>query len=182
MSRAVLKDEGIWLVEVYAPWCGHCKSLAPDWSKAAKALKGIVNVGALDGTAHEQTAQKLQVKGFPTIFLYTAGKAQPYNGARDAKSIVDAALAAASSAARARLSGKASGGSAGGSGAGSGKKASGGGKKGGASASEPGGGKGVATLTDDEFESTVLDSEEAWMVEVRALAVIYYRLWQNLDS
>lgn len=38
------------MIEFYAPWCGHCKALAPEFDKAAKALEGIVKLGAVDMT------------------------------------------------------------------------------------------------------------------------------------
>ena len=80
----------------YAPWCGHCQALTPAWAAAAKALKGIVNVAAVDCDAHKEVAAKHGVRGFPTIkFFYVQGgavKSVDYSGGRDAPAIVGFAM------------------------------------------------------------------------------------------
>lgn len=81
--------KGIWLVEFYAPWCGHCKNLAPEYQKAAKALKGIANIAAVDATKEQVN---VQIQGYPTIKFYVDGKATDYDGPRDASGIIDYVL------------------------------------------------------------------------------------------
>ena len=57
----VIKSEDIWLVEFFAPWCGHCKNLAPHWAQAATELKGKVKLGAVDATVHTVMASRYGV-------------------------------------------------------------------------------------------------------------------------
>jgi len=75
----------------FAPWCGHCKSLAPHWAAASAQLKGKVNLGAVDATVHSDLATKYGIKGYPTIKVFPAGvKGEPlnYEGARTTDGIV----------------------------------------------------------------------------------------------
>ena len=81
----VIKSDEMWLVEFYAPWCGHCKNLAPHWASAATELKGKVNVAKLDGTTETIMSGKYGIRGFPTIKFFPSGKkefdsAQEYTG------------------------------------------------------------------------------------------------------
>ena len=61
------------MIKFYAPWCGHCKKLAPTWDKLAEELKDVKNVevGKFDATANEFPG--VEVRGYPTLKLYVAG-------------------------------------------------------------------------------------------------------------
>merc|ERR1712217_69451 len=80
------------MVEFYAPWCGHCKMLKPEYVKAAKELTPGIPVGACDLSVEENAplAQKYQIQGFPTIVIFTDGKEERYEGERNAKALVEA--------------------------------------------------------------------------------------------
>ncbi len=71
------------LVEFYAPWCGHCISLAPEWASAASILKGDVPLAKVDATIHAELAQKFGVQSYPTILFFIDGIPKPYTGERE---------------------------------------------------------------------------------------------------
>lgn len=90
----VLKSKDLWIVEFFAPWCGHCKRLAPEWQKAANNLQGKVKLGHVDCDAEKSLMSRFNVQGFPTILVFGADKdsPSPYEGARTALAIESFAL------------------------------------------------------------------------------------------
>jgi protein disulfide-isomerase-like protein len=71
-DRIVLDSSKDVLVEFYAPWCGHCKSLAPVYEKVAEHLadESSVVVAKLDADKWKDLGQRFDVKGFPTIKFF----------------------------------------------------------------------------------------------------------------
>ncbi|XP_060116226.1 LOW QUALITY PROTEIN: protein disulfide-isomerase A3 [Heteronotia binoei] len=84
-----LADRSLALVEFYAPWCGHCKRLAPEYESAATRLKGIVPLVKVDCTANSNTCNKYGVSGYPTLKIFRNGEESgAYDGPRTADGIV----------------------------------------------------------------------------------------------
>lgn len=81
------------IVEFYAPWCGHCKKLAPVLEEVATIFDGEedVLIVTVDATANTELAGRYNVKGYPTVYYFAPGADEPedYSGDRDTASFVD---------------------------------------------------------------------------------------------
>ena len=75
------------LVEFYAPWCGHCKTLKPVFMEATKMASCPMVM--LDGDKHGSVAQELKIKGFPTLMLMQGNTQKEYKGDRTKESMCD---------------------------------------------------------------------------------------------
>lgn len=79
----VVENNRFVMVEFYAPWCGHCLALAPEYAAAATELKpdGVV-LAKVDATVENELAHEYDVQGYPTVFFFVDGVHKPYTGQR----------------------------------------------------------------------------------------------------
>lgn len=92
-QELVIDNDKDVLVEFYAPWCGHCKALAPKYEELGALYAGEfadkVTIAKVDATANDVPEE---IQGFPTIKLYVAGKKDApvdYSGSRTVEDLAN---------------------------------------------------------------------------------------------
>jgi protein disulfide-isomerase A6 len=93
-DQVVLKSNKPALVEFFAPWCGHCKSLAPVYEELASLFESAsskISIAKVDADAEKSLGKRFGIQGFPTLkwFDGKSDKPEDYNGGRDLESLIN---------------------------------------------------------------------------------------------
>jgi protein disulfide-isomerase-like protein len=80
-------ESGPTFIKFYAPWCGHCKRLAPTWEELAEKVE--ITIADLDATTEPEVAEQWKVRGYPTLILVDGKQMYDYSGGRDLDSLVE---------------------------------------------------------------------------------------------
>ena len=164
-EKEVVQSKDIWLVLFYAPWCGHCKAFSPEYEKAAKALKGIFKIGAIDADKERSIGGKYNIQGFPTVKFFGIHKDKPvdYDKARTADAVINFMFEKARAIANARLNMKKTDQSSSNTNTNSNQQQQQQQQQQ-RKAPEAGNEKDVIVLTDDNFDDMIFNDESMWLV------------------
>ncbi|KIX11352.1 thioredoxin family protein [Dethiosulfatarculus sandiegensis] len=88
-ERHKTKETLPFLVDFYAPWCGHCRQMSPNFDKAAETMAPDIRFAKVSTEAAQALAGKLGIKSIPTLVLFKGGKELARNsGVMDPDAIV----------------------------------------------------------------------------------------------
>ncbi|KAM5378693.1 hypothetical protein ACJZ2D_004329 [Fusarium nematophilum] len=81
-DRLVTNSKDPWFIKFYAPWCSHCRAMAPTWEQLAKNVKGKLNIGEVNCEAESKLCKDMGVRAFPTILFIQGTERAEYKGLR----------------------------------------------------------------------------------------------------
>lgn len=89
LAKAAKNDDLPLVADFWAPWCGPCRMMAPEFSKAAKTLSGQARLVKLNTEDHQAAGMKYNIRGIPTMVTFKGGReAKRQSGAMSEAQIV----------------------------------------------------------------------------------------------
>lgn len=73
LSKLQRRDTGAFVLDIWAPWCGPCRMMAPAYQEAAATLASRVRLFKLDSDKNQSASAALGVRGIPTLVAYANG-------------------------------------------------------------------------------------------------------------
>lgn len=73
-NKATTRDELPIIIDYWAPWCGPCRTMAPEFARAADKLKPRIRFAKIDTQDYPDISQKLGIRGIPLLILYAGGR------------------------------------------------------------------------------------------------------------
>ncbi len=72
-AKAITRNNIPVLVDFWAPWCGPCKMMAPQFEQAAKTLEPHIRLAKVDTEAEQMLGAQYGIRSIPTLALFKGG-------------------------------------------------------------------------------------------------------------